>query len=245
MKKTLSIILSIVMLLSLLAGLDFSVYADDLPSTGKCGTTVTYTFNSETGELVIRGSGTMYNYDSSSFASSYYYTKCPFYNQSSIKSIVINSGVTSIGSYAFNYCSGLTSVTIPDSVKSIGSYAFYGCSSLISITIPDSVKSIGERAFYNCSGLTSVTIPDSVTSIGNYAFSGCIGLTSITKGYGLYKGSSIIASTKLSGCKSTYPKQVTSIGMLHFHIAHINQRNIPYAKKYLLQGFKSVTIGNS
>ena len=35
--------------------------------------------------------------------------------------------VTSIGNYAFGYCTGLTSVTIPISVTSIGIYAFSGC----------------------------------------------------------------------------------------------------------------------
>ena len=46
--------------------------------------------------------------------------------------------VTSIGSQAFQSCSGLSSITIGDSVTSIGDYAFYNCSSLSSITIPDS-----------------------------------------------------------------------------------------------------------
>ena len=68
--------------------------------------------------------------------------------------------VTSIGEDAFYNCRKLTSVTIPDSVTSIGNDAFYYCSSLTSITIPDSVTSIGEDAFCWCSSLTAVYITD-------------------------------------------------------------------------------------
>ena len=87
--------------------------------------------------------------------------------------IIIPNGVTSIGSYAFFYCSGLTSVTIPNGVTSIGDYAFKGCSGLTSITIPNGVTSIGKEAFSGCSGLTSVTIPKDC-SVGYSSFpAGC------------------------------------------------------------------------
>ena len=82
--------------------------------------------------------------------------------------------VTSIGRWAFQYCSGLTSVTIPNSVTSIGRSAFSWCTGLTSVTIPNSVTSIGYSAFNGCTGLTSITIPNSVTSIGGFAFAGCI-----------------------------------------------------------------------
>ena len=125
------------------------------------------------GTLTISGTGAMKNYD-------YNDNPSPVYNNSNVKKVVIEDGVTSIGNSAFNECISLTSITIPDSVTSIGTYAFSGCRSLTSITIPDSVTSIGASAFNSCSGLTSITIPDSVTSIGSYAFYNCKNLTTIS-----------------------------------------------------------------
>ena len=90
--------------------------------------------------------------------------------------------VTSIGYYAFYYCSSLTGVVIPDSVTSIDEGAFYSCESLTSVVIGDSVTSIGSYAFNNCSSLTSVVIPDSVTSIDEGTFRGCSSLTSVVIG---------------------------------------------------------------
>ena len=77
--------------------------------------------------------------------------------------------VTRIGDEAFEY-SRLASITIPDSVTSIGSYAFYFCTNLRSVTIPDNGTKIYRRAFFNCTSLKSVTIPASVKFIGPEAF---------------------------------------------------------------------------
>ena len=51
----------------------------------------------------------------------------------------------------------VTDLVIPSGVTSIGSYAFQGCTSLTSVTIPDSVMSMGEDAFYRCGTLRHVT----------------------------------------------------------------------------------------
>ena len=154
------------------------------------------------GTLTISGTGAMKNYDSKK-------NRNPVYNNSNVKTVVIEDGVTSIGNYAFTYCVSLTSITIPDSVTSIGYYAFFYCKSLTSITIPDSVTSIGNYAFFYCRNLTSITIPDSVTSIGNDAFSNCRSLTSITIpdsvtsiGYNAFYGCSNLKTISLS-CKSS------------------------------------------
>ena len=68
--------------------------------------------------------------------------------------------VTSIGSHAFYYCSGLTSVTIGNSITSIGGSAFYNCTGLTSVTIGNSVTSIGDEAFRGCTGLKKVIVKD-------------------------------------------------------------------------------------
>ena len=120
--------------------------------------------------------------------------------------------VTSIGDWAFSYCTGLTSITIPNSVTSIGNYAFWDCYGLTSITIPNSVTSIGDFVFSYCTGLTSITIPNSVTSIGDGAFSGCSGLTSITIPNSVTSIGEL-AFDECSGLTSiTIPNSVTSIG---------------------------------
>ena len=162
MKKVISLILSVAMLLSIVSVVDFSAFAD--VKTGSCGDNVTYSLDTSTGVLTISGTGGMADY--SDFHS-------PFYQRTNIKSVSIEDGVTSIGRLAFENCKNLTSVTIPNSVTSIGEYAFLRCASLISITIPNSVTSIGWCAFENCTSLTSITIPNSVTSIGSGAFDGC------------------------------------------------------------------------
>ena len=205
-KRIVSIILSICMLLSLTAGLDFSVYA--LDSSGSCGKNASYYFNSSTGALTIKGTGDMYDYaltdDDGEPVS-------PFKNKQEIKSITIVSGITGIGSHAFYGCTGLTSVTIPDSVTSIGGSAFNGCTGLTSATIPDSVTSIGSSAFNDCIGLTIVSLGNGVTTIGDLAFNNCNNISSIvipssvkTIGYESFGGCSALTSINI-------PESVSSI----------------------------------
>ena len=178
--------------------------------SGTFGNKLTWEFDAETGVLTVSGTGAMADYY-------YYCDNTPWYDyRSSIKSVIINDGVTSIGSCAFHGCSSLTSITIPNSVTSIGVWAFYSCSSLSSITIPNRVKRIEYSTFQGCSSLTSITIPKSVTGIGDDAFSGCSSLTSIT----IPNSVTSIGNDAFYRCSSlssiTIPNSVTRIGIFAF-----------------------------
>ena len=209
--------------------MSFMTFPASAASNGTCGDNLTWELDDE-GTLTISGEGGMTNYSSSSSSRAPWYSYC-----SSITNVVIESGVTTIGKYAFDGCTSLTSITIGSGVASIGRYAFFGCTSLSSVTIPDSVTSIdawcriafgGEYAnplsyaknlYLNGNLVTNLTIPDSVTTIGDYAFYNCKDLISVTIPDGVTK----IGSYAFYGCNAlasiTIPDSVTSIGEWAFY----------------------------
>ena len=153
------------LLITLLVSL--SAYAEE---SGTCGKHLEWKLTDE-GVLTITGTGEMQDWNDYS---------SPWYENESVKQVIIGDGVTTIGDWAFSYCRALTSITIPNSVTTIGDNAFESCSSLTSITIPNSVTTIGDYAFSYCRALTSVIISNSVTTIGERTFANCYSLTSVT-----------------------------------------------------------------
>ena len=149
--KIISILLSIIMTVLSISIIQLNSFAA-MPASGTTGE-CTWTLNDTV--LTISGNGKMADYDLPKSA--------PW--GTSITEVVIENGVTSIGTFAFTDCTSLANVTIGNSVTEIGGCAFSSCTSLASITIPDSVTRIGEYAFNGCTSLKSITIPDSVTSI--------------------------------------------------------------------------------
>ena len=142
--------------------------SDDIIASGVCGAegdNLKWTLD-KNGVLTISGKGAMADYARAGKKES----SAPWFAEASqIKSLVIEDGATSIGHYAFFYCTELTSAIIPDSVTSIQGYAFYGCTGLASLTIPASVENIGTPedttiegydtgSFVWSSGITSINV---------------------------------------------------------------------------------------
>lgn len=100
-------------------------------------------------------------------------------------SLTIDSGVTTIGTYAFNDWSAATSLTIPNSVTAISDYAFNAWTAMTTLNLGTGLLTIGPSAFQSCSALKSITIPNSVTTIGLQAFYNCSAATFIQIGSGV------------------------------------------------------------
>lgn len=159
--------------------------------TVNLGEDVSYSYDPEINTLTISGTGAMESYEGT-------YQRPWNEYRNSITTIVIGSGVTSIGDNAFRECENLLSVTIPSSVTEIGDYALAYCENLNSVTIQgeSQLTNIKEGAFSGCESLSSFTIPASVTTIGGYAFAYCTILT----GFEIPAGVTSIGPAAFSGC---------------------------------------------
>lgn len=163
-KRLLSILL---VLLTALTLLPLGALADD---SNKCGENLTWEFAD--GILTISGTGDMYDYSEDYLA--------PWNEHClEITNVTISGGVTSIGSYAFCYCS-VKSITLPFGLKHIGISAFFYCPNIQQIKIPDSVEYIDPYAFSCCKGLHTVQLPASLTLISEELFAECDNLRNLS-----------------------------------------------------------------
>lgn len=102
--------------------------------------------------------------------------------QRSVKSIVIEEGIESIGSSAFEDYTNLEKISFPMSLTSIGEFAFFNCKKLKTIEGGSGIVEIGRSAFQNCESITEITIPNNVKKIEAWTFAGCKRLRTITMG---------------------------------------------------------------
>ena len=149
MSKFIKCILLLVLITVLCCGIAMA----DTVTSGNCGAdgdNLTWTLDSN-GLLTVSGTGAMNDYG---------YTDVPWFEyQSTIKSVILNSGVSSIGNNAFMSCRQMTSISISDTVNSIGIGALNG-TGLTSVLIPAGVSSIGERALSVNYNLAEILVAD-------------------------------------------------------------------------------------
>lgn len=136
-------------------------------TSGKCGPSAYWSFDSSTGTLTISGSGAMEDYE--------YENEYPWMDyRDSIQTIVIGDQITQIGRNTFPW-TACSTIRFGKNVRSIGARAFYGCRNLNGdLTLPDSVQIVGDSAFAGCTGLTgTLTLGNGLQTIGFNAFYDC------------------------------------------------------------------------
>ena len=220
MKKVLSIILSLVLVLVA------------MPMTAIESSAVDY-YTSPDGEWTyyVDGNGDAVIYSGSTSTSAYLGTDAnvvvpstidnhnvvslgqyTFNGNTNLQSIVLPNTLATISNHVFRNCTNLTSVTFGNSVGIIGANAFEGCTSLESITIPNTVTSIGAYAFSNMTSLKNITVPGSVTTVGDRMFEGCTALEEAIIGNGVPKLSGYMFHNCSSLENISIPDSVTLIG---------------------------------
>ncbi|RGF38123.1 hypothetical protein DW063_02700 [Ruminococcus sp. AF43-11] len=146
LKKTLSFLLSTVIIVSSVAGVGTTVFA----ATGE------HTYKNFKYRILDDNTAEI----------------CGYTGKNAVVTVpdcIDSKPVTSIGRTAF-YSGKIKEVTIPNTVKNIKWWAFYGCESLEKINLNFGLKTVGYGAFMNCKNLKSVSIPMSVTQICDDSF---------------------------------------------------------------------------
>lgn len=174
-RRTIAVIMSVIMVLSCFAGLTFSVGADSYGDFRyeelDDGTIEIKSYYGKAEEITVPGN--IYGKTVTSIEG------FVFSDNDTVKKITLPDSLTNIGNGAFKDCSNIKSMVIPDGVTVINSSLFSGCISLESFLFSDKVTKIDLSAFENCGKLKSINLPSSLESIGSNAFYGCESLEAI------------------------------------------------------------------
>ncbi len=163
-------------------------------TSGSCGTNATWSYNASTHTLTISGTGATKDYRDTT-NKILRTEQAPWIEyKEQIQKVVVNSGITEIGDYAFFECVALTSVSLPDTLQKLDGWGgavgnvdktygcFQSCTALENITLPSSLLEIESYVFNGCTALKKIEIPNNVTTIGKYAFFECSALERVSFG---------------------------------------------------------------
>lgn len=246
MKKTISIILSLVMALTMTMGLDFSAFAIEYDSgdweyeiiNGNKAQITDY-WGDDVTSLVIPsrldgytvtsiGAKALYNEE-------FQYVTIPssvteilseaFGSCSNLKSVVVPSSVTTMGTNVFSFCEGLTSATLNCNISVLPEGTFEFCKSLTDVSLSNSITELGVHSFWVCESLQTISLPNNLSVIAESAFMGCTLMNSITFPNTL----TTIKDSAFSETSITLfdiPASVTSIGGYAFYDSDNVQRII-------------------
>lgn len=201
MKKTVSVLLSICLILTTLMSGIVTVTAE---SEQIGDSSVYWNYNAETKTLHFEGEGSIPDFeyptkdDENNIILEYPWKDADF------EKIVFSDGITGIGNYAFAFSETLKEIVIPDTVTVIGTGVFVNCENLESAVLPAEVTELSVSVFSNCENLKSVTLSAKTEKINKEAFYHCSSLESIS-----------------------FPSTLKEIGEAAFHSAGLTEVVLP------------------
>ena len=173
LKKSISVILAIILAVSVFTVAPLTVYAEEIQTDGNYQYAVVGV-QPEEGETVYHTELVKYTGDGAAV---------------NIPSSLGGYDVTVIRDNAFYKKTELTSVNIPDTVTLIGNYAFGSCSALEEVRMSENLEELGYAAFRDCKALTAIKIPDTFKKVNNASswgpFTGCDSRNDVTIESGL------------------------------------------------------------
>ena len=156
--------------------LSADIHFDPSGSTGSgtFGDNLTWSVDAE-GTLTISGTGAIpdFEYVMGETPNSIYGGANTPWRSYLIRKVVVNEGITSVGSIALAYLEKMESISLPASLRELGSHALANNFGLKQIVLPENLETLDEMALFQCSGLSSLHIPAGVKSIGESAIDGC------------------------------------------------------------------------
>ena len=171
------------------------------PESGTCGPSLSWELSN--GVLTITGTGAMADCSGGAPWEA---------RKNGITSVIVQTGATSIGNYAFHGCANLAEVSLPETIQSVGHNSFSHCVNLETLDLPTGVTEIGEYAFWHCDKYKNVTLPATLTAIGRSAFGYCVALEEIqipdsviSMGTYVFQDCHELKTVRLSGGMSQIP----------------------------------------
>lgn len=114
--------------------------------SGRCGDDLQWDFSGHT--LTVVGSGPMDDFEDAEGA--------PWYAHKDSIETVVMSGVTYVGTHAFEDYDSLTTVVVGDQLTQLGAFSFHNCDELPMLCLPKTFKIFGEECLSGCPCLESV-----------------------------------------------------------------------------------------
>ena len=185
------ILLLLMILLPMMASADYS---------GNCGNNVNYMYIEATQTLIVSGNGDISNYSQG---------ESPWYSfRTQIRHIIVESGVKTIGNFAFCDCQNVESVSLSEGLEYIKACAFSQCGmiEMTEIIIPNSVVEIQSEAFWWCRALDKVILGKGLITIGSNAFQNTL--------------------TNKVYCFATTPPNIASNSFDNRHVLYVPQESI-------------------